>query len=89
MNSCEKEEEANNPVVGTWEFSKVSNIGYSIVATVIFMADMTMTSTFTTEFNDVTNTETHHYTYSYTDTELTTKEEREPEEVSDYRNAGN
>ena len=83
LNSCEKEEEDTNPFIGTWETTEITALG-SVVVTMNFRSDMTMTFTFITTINGASNTVTNDYTYSYTDTKLTVKEEGEPEEVSDY-----
>ncbi len=88
INCCEKEDEDTNPFVGTWETTEITAVG-SVVVTLTFRADMTMTFTFVTTINDASNTVSNDYTYSYTDTKLAVKEEGEPEEVSDYVITGN
>ncbi len=88
INCCEKEEESINPFIGTWETTEITAVG-SVVVTIIFRTDMTLTYTFVTTINGASNTVTNDYTYSYTDTKLTVKKNGGQDEVSDYVINGN
>ena len=88
LNSCEKEEEVTNPFVGTWETTEITAVG-SVVVTLIFRTDMTLTYIFITTINGASNTVSNDYTYSYTDTKLTVKKDGGQDEISDYVINGN
>ena len=83
LNSCEKEEETNNPFIGTWETTEITVVG-SVVARITFRADMNLTYTFVTTVNGVPTTVSNDYNYSYTDTKLTVSQAGQEDEVSDY-----
>ena len=83
LTSCEKEEEVINLFIGTWENTEVTNLG-SVVATMTYMSDMTMTFTFIIDINGAITTTTNDYTYSYTDTKIIVSQAGTPDEVSDY-----
>ena len=88
LNSCEKEEEVTNPFVGTWETTEITAVG-SVVVTINFRSDMTMTFTFITTINGASNTVSNDYTYSYTDIKLTVMKAGGQDEISDYVINGN
>ena len=83
INCCEKEEEATNPFIGTWETTEITTVG-SVVVTLIFRADMTLTYIFVTTINGASNTVSNNYTYSYTETKITVSQSGGQDEVSDY-----
>lgn len=87
INCCEKEDEVTNPFVGTWETTEITAVG-SVVVTLTFRADMTMTYTFVTTVNGVPTTVSNDYNYSYTDTKLTVSQAGKEDEVSDYTISG-
>ena len=87
INCCEKEESIN-PFIGTWETTEITAVG-SVVVTLNFRSDMTLTYTFITTINSASNTVTNDYTYSYTDTKLTVKKDGGQDEISDYVINGN
>ena len=86
LTSCEKKED--NPLLGTWEATEVTNAG-SVVARIIIRADMTLTYTFITIVSGVSTTVSNDYTYSYTETEITVSQAGGQDEVSDYVINGN
>ena len=86
LTSCEKKED--NPFIGTWEATEVTNAG-SVVARIVFRADMTLTYTFITTVSGVSTTVSNDYTYSYTDTKITVSQAGRDDEVSDYVIVGN
>ena len=88
INCCEKEEESINPFIGMWETTEITTVG-SVVVTLIFRTDMTLTYTFVTTINGASNTVSNDYTYSYTDTKLTVKKNGGQDEISDYVINGN
>ena len=81
LTSCEKKED--NPFIGTWEATEVTNAG-SVVARIIIRADMTLTYTFITTVSGVSTTVSNEYTYSYTETKITVSQAGRDDEVSDY-----
>lgn len=86
LSSCEKEE--NNPFIGSWENIATTTYG-SVVSTVTFRKDMTMTFTMVLTVDDQVTTSSNNYTYSYTGTQLTVMEEGKPDETNDYAINGN
>ena len=88
INCCEKEEESINPFIGTWETTEITAVG-SVVVTINFRSDMTMTYTFVTTINGASNTVSNDYTYSYTDTKITVRQAGGQDEASDYVINGN
>jgi hypothetical protein len=86
LNSCEKKEE--NPFIGSWENSETTAYG-SVVATMTFMADMTMTFAMVVTVNSQSTPSSTDYTYSYTDSQITVQEAGKPEETTDYMISGN
>lgn len=85
LNSCEKKDE--NPFLGSWEKSETTAYG-SVVVTINFRSDMTMTFKMVVTANSQTTTSSSDYTYSYTDSQITVKEEGKPEETTDYMISG-
>ncbi|HUV01464.1 MAG TPA: hypothetical protein VMW32_10910 [Bacteroidales bacterium] len=86
LNSCEKKE--NNPFIGSWENTEITTLG-SVVATMTFRSDMTMTFKMVVTVNSQNTTTSTDYTYSNTETELSVQEAGEPEETTDYMISGN
>ncbi|MDZ7739195.1 MAG: hypothetical protein U5K32_09065 [Bacteroidales bacterium] len=79
--SCEKDEP--NPFIGTWEFSNTTDIS-SLVMTMLFRSDMTMTYSGVLIYNGQTTNTSLDYSYSYTETTITMQEDGEPEETTEY-----
>ena len=86
--SCEKNEDVSNPFIGTWETTETTQLG-SVVATIVFRADMTLTFTITVNYNGQNNMSSMDYAYSYTNTQITIKQEGELAETTDYIISGN
>ncbi len=84
--SCEKKTE--NPFIGSWENSEITTYG-SVVTTLTFRADMTMTFLMVVTVNDQSTPSITDYTYSFSDSQITVKAEGNPEETTDYMISGN
>ena len=84
--SCEKKTE--NPFIGSWENSETTTYG-SVITTLTFRADMTMTYLMVVTINDQSTPSSTDYTYSFTDSQITVKTEGNPDETTDYMISGN
>ncbi len=81
LGSCEKDEA--NPFIGTWENFEITARG-SNATTMVYRSNMTMTFTMVVTVDDEDTSASTDYNYSYTSTTLTTWEDGEQEETTEY-----
>ncbi len=74
--SCDKNDAADNPLVGTWEYVE-SFEDFSMTVTITFRADQTGTSIMVVTLAGETESETTNFTYSTSGTKLTLTESNE------------
>lgn len=85
--SCSKDDEADDPILGTWEY-KESIEGFSMTVTMTFNADHTGIAKSTIVFAGESESETSSFTYSTNGSQLTLTSEGESS-VTTYSISGN